>query len=93
MMKILLSNPENTLGFILPTEEQIVEIGIFDSELIYAQLAALESFNALTPDKVGVSTVTLAAIVDKKGNKVFAMRPLNAKGEAWVMLAPRIEVD
>jgi hypothetical protein len=92
-MKILLSNPDNTLGFVLPTDETITDIGIFDPELIHAQLAALESFNALTPDRTGTSTIRIATIEDKKGNKTFAIRPTDAKGEAWIMLAPRIEVD
>lgn len=92
-MKILLSNPDNTLGFVLPTDEKITEIGIFDPELVHAQLAALQSFNALTPDIIGPATIRIATFEHKNGNKTFAIRPSNAKGEAWIMLAPRIEVE
>ena len=91
MMKILISNPDKTLGLVIPDPNTIQEIGLFDPELIEAQIAALGAFNAFTKN-VGTPTIKLALV--SKGNvKCLAMRPTSAEGDAWVVLAPRIKAD
>lgn len=87
-MKLLLTNPQKTLGFVLPDGEEVTEIGLFDSTLIEAAIAALESFRALTPENH--SDVVKLGVLKKGDLKCLAMRPADAAGEAWIMLAPRI---
>jgi hypothetical protein len=92
-MKILLSNNQKTLGFVMPTEETVTEIGLFDSSLVEAQLAALDSFRVLSDGDEHNKIVRIAYLTNKAGAKCLAMRPEKADGEAWVVLAPRVEVD
>lgn len=88
-MKILLSNPDKTLGLVLPESNPIQDIGLFDPALIEAQIAALGAFNVFTAN-TGTRVVHLA-IINKGNAKCLAMRPDGADGEAWVVLAPRVE--
>ena len=90
-MKILMSNPSKTLGFVIPESTQIQEIGLFNPELIKAQIKAIKSFDVFTKE-TGSTNIKLA-IIEKGNLKFLAMRPADVEGDAWVVSAPRIESD
>jgi hypothetical protein len=96
-MRKLLVSPDNSYGLVEPGEKDtVVEIGLFDVERIskigdFCQ--HIESLGAefdYTSVRIGYFEVG-----DNNENKLkfLAMQPKNLKGSAWVVLAPRTEVD
>ena len=95
-MKQIITNAEKSLGLVLPSDKDNVEImGKFSRELLYAQLEALEAFEAFNTDNIvaQLTTVELATMKNPQGETLFLIRPDSTGGDGWIALCPRVESD
>lgn len=87
-MKILMSNLPKTYGLIVPDEEKITVVGLFNIGLLLRSVQYCSTLFALEDDGNGQNTSIRVAVMEKNGNKSLVIQPRNFTGDAWIAVAP-----